>query len=119
MNKINGLLVKQRRKELGMSQADLASKVGISKVAVCWYENGDRTPTFDNFIKLSEVLDVSLNALAGREVRVVSSENEGYCVTLPKQKLAILEEIEKYPRVYKQLYKDPVRACKLIDKRMR
>ncbi len=119
MNKIDGLLVKQRRKELGMSQADLAEKMGVSKVAVCWYENGDRTPTFDNFIRLSEILDVSLNALAGREVRVVSSDNEDYSVMIPKQKLVILEELEKYPKIYKALYRDPARACKLIDKRMR
>ena len=38
---INTQKMKEARKTLGMSQGDLAKQLGVSKVAICWYENGD------------------------------------------------------------------------------
>ena len=56
MSSINSLIIKERRKALGMSQEALANKLGVSKVAICWYETGERTPTMENFLKLADIL---------------------------------------------------------------
>lgn len=119
MNKINNEMLRKRRKELGMSQDDLAKKIGVSKVAVCWYENGERTPKYDVFIRIADVLGLTLNELSGMEVDVVSESGEPYGVKLSKQDIEIINEIKNHPRLYKDLYNDPVRTTKLIDKRMK
>ena len=66
MSQIDTQLIKQARKSKGMSQDQLANKIGVSKVAICWYENGDRTPTLQHFLELADILDLSLDALAGK-----------------------------------------------------
>ncbi|MCI9110364.1 MAG: helix-turn-helix transcriptional regulator [Bacilli bacterium] len=119
MSSINSLIIKERRKALGLSQEALANKLGVSKVAICWYETGERTPTMENFLKLSDILGLSLDQLTGREVNVVAEEEEEYNVKLPKKDLEIIGEIKKYKDLYKNLYNDPVRITKLIDKRMK
>ncbi len=119
MNTINSQALKQARKEMGLSQEQLAKKLGVSKVAVCWYENGDRTPTLEHFVELANILNLSLDELSGREVTVVSEDNEDYVVKLPKRDLEIISEMKKYKKLYKNLYSDPERTIKLIDKRMK
>jgi len=119
MSSINSLIIKERRKALGMSQEALANKLGVSKVAICWYETGERTPTMENFLKLADVLDLSLDALTGRETNVVAENDEEYKVKLPKRDLEIIGEIKKYKDLYRNLYSDPARTTKLIDKRMK
>jgi len=119
MSSINSLIIKERRKALGMSQEALANKLGVSKVAICWYETGERTPTMENFLKLADILDLSLDELTGREVNVVAEDEEEYVVRIPKKDLEIIGEIKKYKDLYKNLYNDPARTTKLIDKRMK
>ena len=111
--------MKEARKTLGMSQGDLAKQLGVSKVAICWYENGDRTPSLEHFLKLADLLHLSLNELSGKEVTVVAEEEQEYVVRLPKRDLQIISEIKNYKKLYKSLYADPERTVKLIDKRMK
>ena len=119
MNKIDVQRVKNARKELGLSQGDLAKKLGISKVAICWYENGDRVPTLEHFYELADILNLSLDELSGRQVNIVCEDEEEYSVKIPKKDLEILNEIKKHKKLYKNLYNDTDRMVKLIDKRMK
>lgn len=52
-------LMKKKRKELGMTQQDLADKCGVSKNTVYNYENGRVEPTKENIEKISKALGVS------------------------------------------------------------
>lgn len=65
----NEMLMKRRR-ELGMTQDDLAEKLDISRQSVSRWENGECMPDSDKLIKLSDVLEISLDELTGREVKV-------------------------------------------------
>lgn len=118
MGNINGQLIKQKRQELNLSQDSLAKKIGVSKVTICWYENGERTPSLENFLKLADILNVSLDQLVGREVSVVGEKDE-YKVYLPKKDLEIISSIKEYPKLYNTLYNDPVRTVKLLDKKLK
>ncbi|OIK72304.1 transcriptional regulator, partial [Oenococcus oeni] len=42
---------------------DLAGKLFISRQAISKWESGETTPDLNNLIKLSELLDVSLDTL--------------------------------------------------------
>ncbi|ETI69416.1 XRE family transcriptional regulator [Neobacillus vireti LMG 21834] len=55
--------IKNRRKELHMSQADLANQVGLKPPAISQYESGARRPSYEALRKLSFALKVSTEYL--------------------------------------------------------
>lgn len=57
---MNVELMKNRRKELGMTQQDLADKCGLSKNTIYNYENGRVEPTTENLEVLSKELNLSI-----------------------------------------------------------
>lgn len=57
--------LKQARKEKGLTQKQLAEKVFVHPNAIGEYERGTVVPSFTTMAKISEVLDVSLDWLAG------------------------------------------------------
>ncbi len=119
MNRINGEVLKAARKRKHYTQDELADKIGVSKVTICWYENGERTPTYDNLIKLCDVLGISLNEISGRDVDIVSDSGASYGIKLAKQDIRIIKEIKDRPKLYKQLYRDPVRTVELICRKLK
>ena len=44
--------IRKKRIELGLSQEELGDLIGVSKVSVCGYEKGNRTPTIETVILL-------------------------------------------------------------------
>ena len=62
-----GARIKNMRKSLGLTQADLAKKIGVTKQAITTYETGIREPSFRNLIKLSRVLNVTTDWLLGED----------------------------------------------------
>ena len=59
-------VIRQRRAELGLSQADLAAAVGVDKRQIRRYEAGETQPTIGVALALSRALDVSVEELAGQ-----------------------------------------------------
>ena len=45
-----GLYIKSRRKNLGMTQKQLAKNVGVTDVTISRYENGEREPSLRNLL---------------------------------------------------------------------
>ncbi len=113
---IIGSKVKERRIALGLSQEQLGQKLGVSKVSICGYENGTRTPTMQNFIDIMEILGLTPDELLGREVNVVAEKDEQYKVYLSKLDLQLLKEFKKHGKLYNKLMQDPVRSVELIDR---
>lgn len=60
-----GERIRAIRKSLGLTQENLAEKLGISKQAIVTYETGRREPPFKNLIGLSRVLNVTTDWLLG------------------------------------------------------
>lgn len=58
-----GQRLRERRMELGMSQAELAKALGVSLSAVSNYENGQNAMREDVLLRLFQVLDVDPNYL--------------------------------------------------------
>jgi len=58
-------LIKTRRAELGMTQADLAAQVGVDKRQIRRYEAGEVQPTLPVAAALARAFNMSLDELAG------------------------------------------------------
>ena len=55
------------RKASGLSQEQVAKKVGVVVRAYQRYEYGDRYPQLPTLVALADLFDVSLDELVGRE----------------------------------------------------
>lgn len=69
----------QIRKERGLSQEDLAERLGISRQAVAKWEAGVSYPDVDNLIALSSIFQISIDSM-------LKSEEEGCNAFRPKDK---------------------------------
>lgn len=58
-----GEYLKQLRNEKGLSQEQLAEKIGLSRQSISKWEQGLSTPDVDNFVKLAEIYNVPIEAL--------------------------------------------------------
>ena len=61
--------IKQLRTERGLSQIDLANKLGVSKQSVSNWENDNIQPSIDMLLKISHIFSVSTDYLLGEDVR--------------------------------------------------
>ena len=51
--------IKEKRERLGISQKELADKIGISQSFLCHIEQGRSKPSIDTAIKIAQVLNVA------------------------------------------------------------
>ncbi|MER6949617.1 helix-turn-helix transcriptional regulator [Nonomuraea sp. NPDC000554] len=58
----HALMVKlgERRMNLGLTQLEVASRIGVSQGAVSFWETGQRTPNLAKFTELADLLGVEL-----------------------------------------------------------
>ncbi len=59
--------MKERRSALGLSQAELAKRIGVSRQTINMIENGGYNPTIELCIRICRELGVTLNDLFWRE----------------------------------------------------
>ncbi len=55
-----GKIIRQKRKNLGLKQSELAEMIGISEKHLSKIETGKNYPALDNFFKMAEILKLSL-----------------------------------------------------------
>ena len=113
------------RKRNGISQADMASMLGIAQNSYSRYENGQRQPSIEMLQKMSEILGVTIDALIdeenrepiGREVIVkpeIEYEDEVYIPVVASlhcgygsagEPYTVIDR-QKVPKSYKSRYGD-------------
>ena len=91
---IIGSRIKEARLKKKMSQEQLGAILGVSKVSVCGYEKGTRTPTMENFLQLIEILDLEPDYVLGRDNEVRSEKNRDCKVIVADEDLQIIKEIK-------------------------
>jgi len=62
-----GLILKNTRKEKGLSQSELGKLIGTSKAVISKYENALSYPSYDMLIKMACTFKVSTDYLLGVE----------------------------------------------------
>lgn len=58
--------LRQLMEDRNITQADIASKIGVTPQTVSQYCNGISEPGYDNLVKIADYLDVSIDYLLGR-----------------------------------------------------
>jgi transcriptional regulator with XRE-family HTH domain len=61
-----GEVIRQRRRDLGMSQSDLAQAAGVDARQIRRYETGDQQPLLTVAMAIADALQISVTELAGR-----------------------------------------------------
>lgn len=73
-----GEIIRQRRDELGMSQADLARAAGVDARQIRRYEAGDQQPLFGVAVAIATALRIPLSDLAGTPAHRVRLSGEWF-----------------------------------------
>ena len=60
-----GARIKELRKEFGLSQVDLASRLEVTKQTISNWENGNIQPSVDMLVGLANVFNVTTDYLLG------------------------------------------------------
>ncbi len=61
--------IKQRRRELKMTQTELAQAANLTPAAISQFESGTRKPSFNTLSSLSDALKVTTDYLLGKKER--------------------------------------------------
>lgn len=87
----NEKLLELRKKE-GFSQEELAEKANVSRQSVSKWESGQSTPEMDKLILLSNIFNISIDELVGKEsINNLKIEND--VNAKPKRKYKVLKVI--------------------------
>lgn len=113
-----GKRVRELRIKKGLSQQELGSAIGVTKVSICGYENGTRIPTLDKLAKLADILESTTDYLLGREVPIMNEENKTYIGSISYEDVCFILELRHYPNLYNKLLKDVKRSASIINKRL-
>ena len=57
--------LKELRKQAGLTQVELAGKLGIVQSSYADWERGKKKPTQENLVKIAQILNVSVDYLVG------------------------------------------------------
>lgn len=63
-----GKRIKELREGMGITQGELAKRLGSGRTIVSTYEQGTRSPSYAKLIRLAEIFNVSTDYLLGYEV---------------------------------------------------
>ena len=66
MKNLFSIRVYEIRNECNLSRSKLAIKLNVSPRLICYWENGERECSFDMLLKISEILEVSIDYLLGK-----------------------------------------------------
>lgn len=114
-----GERIKQERINRGLTQAELGELLGVSKVSVCGYETGTRTPTVDTFLKLLEILSLKPEYALGLDLNVVAENEEDYHAVMAKEDMVIINELKNHRELYNRLCSDPKRTIDLLSRKIK
>ena len=102
------------RRERGLTQAELASRLGISKSAISMYERGNREPELELLEAMADLFGVGVNVLLGRgEPPLVNGDPE---LTAYLEQLRDRPELRMLFSVTKNATREDVEAAvKIIE----
>ena len=104
---IIGERLREARIEKNMTQEILGKAIGVSKVSICGYETGTRTPNMENFLDLVKVLDLDVKYILGQDIKALKEDGSEYGIKVSTEDMAILEAIKSSRELYNMLCSKP------------
>ncbi len=96
------IALRNRRKELGLSQEELAEKVGTTKQVVSKYERAERSPKIIMANAFATALETTVDEMLGTEPPTVDTDrlealhqNPKLCMLFDRQRKMSDEDIDK------------------------
>jgi len=95
-----GERLRETRKKRGISLTELAKRLNVAPITVSRWERDQREPDLETLQKLSEILDVSIDYLLGKEegVKIATSLPYGDLSDLPEEAIKSIEEFIDFVR---------------------
>lgn len=85
-----------KRKELRLSQSDVAASLGISRPTYITIEKGERKPTIEQEATLASIFGVSRNTVTKSTTKPIASPNTVYVKEVPKEQVEKFEQVLLY-----------------------
>ena len=105
---VHGLSQNMRclRKRMGLSQEDLAGRVGLNRGNIASYEKGTAEPKLCNLLKLSQLFGVSIHDLTRRDMSCEKTYNQAYAsfLRLNSEEAAALQDFEEQATELHEVY---------------
>ena len=114
-----GRRIKEQRKLMGLTQKELGEIINVTKVSICCYEKGTRTPTLDTLLDLANALNVEFTYLLGNDDYIVADDDKSYGMNIAKDEMNLVKALRKHTDLYNKLIADPERIIKLIEQKIR
>lgn len=86
----------QLREKRGLTQEDLAKKLGLSRAALSHYETGRREPDYDTLKHFADFFEVSIDFLLGRTVKENSALDHDVAQFVDALELSDEDILEKF-----------------------
>jgi len=100
MFKTIGAKISAIRKDLGMTQQELADKIGLSRPSLVKIENSQRAISLDEGNAISKVLGISLETLLAEEKEEAASQSFVKAFKSKGMAEIDIEEIAKYELLF-------------------
>ena len=114
-----GKRLKEIRKKANITQQQLGNMVGVTKVSICCYENGTRTPTLETLIDLADSLNVHLTYLLGVDALAIDEENKNNTLNIATDEIELIRELRKHIKLYEKMMDDPKRVMDYFEQKIR
>ena len=72
--------LKYLRKYTGMSQQEIADKIGIDRSSISRWENGDMGATIDKAIDIAQLFDIPISKFLYKDLSLNNKENKVWTV---------------------------------------
>jgi transcriptional regulator with XRE-family HTH domain len=92
----HGLRIASLRDKMGLTQEELANKVGITRASLSHYENNRREPDYETIHKFADFFKVSIDYLMGRSDDPKGSPDNGTNEFVSDLELSNEAIMEKY-----------------------
>lgn len=86
--------LKERRKQMGLSQEDVAKRIGVHNTTYGNWELGKTEPSLEDLVKLADLMQLTTDELLGRETSLINlnclADTEAYLI----RKILKMNELE-------------------------
>jgi transcriptional regulator with XRE-family HTH domain len=111
--------LKKLRKDLGLSQAELAQKLGVSTGLIGMYETNARKPSYEMIELIADYFNVDVDYLLGRTDKTTTIQDEQARIQELQEQLRDNPAIGMLLSAAKDLSEDDIQTLADIAKRFR
>ena len=108
--------LRRLRKRMGISQEELAHRLGLNRGNIASYENGTAEPKLCNLLRMSDLFGVSIHDLTCRDMSCDRSYQQAYSsyLRLNSEEAVALKDFEQQCKDLKEVFTGIVRCYEFL-----